>query len=373
MTANSKTSIQEQCERIDQLCKEFLAASDHEGPLQIMEVCGTHTMCIAKSGLPSLLPDELKLVSGPGCPVCVTDQSYIDRALYLATKSEPRPIIATYGDMVRVPGSGGSLSEARAAGARIEVVYSADQAVDIALANPDIEVVFLAVGFETTSPGAALAVLRSRRENVSNFSIMTAQKFILPAMHALLSQEDVRIDGFLCPGHVSVILGWKAYETIASRYGRPCVVAGFDAAQVLASVEAILLQLSGGQAEAGTAYPSVTPHGNRRAMELLDEVFVPSDASWRGLGVIPESGMELQESFEEYDATIRFNLPDFPAHEAPLCRCGDVICGRLHPTECGLFSSRCTPRSPVGPCMVSSEGACAAAYKYGSHNKRRNP
>jgi len=367
MTQQNDTIIRQQCDRIEGLHREIRESSGGGGPLQIMEVCGTHTMCIAGSGLAGLLPDDLRLISGPGCPVCVTDQSYIDRALHLALECEGRPIVATYGDMVRVPGTGGSLAEARASGARVEVVYSADQAVEIALADSDTEVVFLAVGFETTAPGAALAVLRAHKQNVPNFSIMTAQKQILPAMEALLSQDDVRIDGFLCPGHVSVILGWKAYEPIAAKYARPCVVAGFDAPQVLASVEAIVAQLAGGRAEAASVYPSVPPDGNPRALELLDEVFVAAEASWRGLGVIPESGMELREEFGRFDAVRRFGLPDFPSREIPGCRCGDVICGRLHPTDCGLFAARCTPRSPVGPCMVSSEGACAAAYKYGPH------
>jgi hydrogenase expression/formation protein HypD len=212
-------------------------------------------------------------------------------------------------------------------------------------------------------------VLRARNENVHNFSIMTAQKAILPAMEALLSQDDVRIDAFLCPGHVSVILGWKAYEPIVAKYARPCVVAGFDAQQVLASVEAILGQLISGRSEAVSVYLSVQPDGNRRAIELLDEVFVASEASWRGLGVIPQSGMALREMFGQFDAVNRFDLPDFPSREIPGCRCGDVICGRLHPTDCGLFGGQCTPRSPVGPCMVSSEGACAASYKYGPHDK----
>ena len=365
MTRQSRTAIRQQCDRIARSCRKALESSPTGGPLQIMEVCGTHTMCIARSGLPGLLPDDLKLISGPGCPVCVTDQSYIDRALHLAIECEPRAIIATYGDMVRVPGSAGSLAEARASGARVEVVYSADQAVEIALANSDTEVVFLAVGFETTAPGAAMAVLRARGENAPNFSIMTAHKCILPAMEALLSQDDVRIDAFLCPGHVSVILGWKAYEPVAAKYARPCVVAGFDAPQVLASIEAILAQLISGRPEAASVYPSVAAEGNRRAIELLDEVFVVSEAPWRGLGSIPQSGMELREEFGQFDAVNRFDLPDFPSREIPGCRCGDVICGRLHPTDCGLFGSRCTPRKAVGPCMVSSEGACAAAYKYG--------
>jgi len=368
MTQQGDTAVREQCERIESLCGKILEASGADGPLQIMEVCGTHTMCIARSGLAGLLTEKLRLISGPGCPVCVTDQSYVDRSLHLALECEAKPIIATYGDMVRVPGTGGSLAEARASGARIEVVYSADHAVDIALANRDTEVVFLAVGFETTAPGAALAVLRAEREGADNFSIMTAQKLILPAMEALLSQEDVRVDGFICPGHVSVILGWKAYSLVAAKYSRPCVVAGFDAPQVLASIEAILEQLASGRSEASSVYPSVPPDGNPRAVELLDEVFVASDASWRGLGVIPQSGMELREAFGRFDAVTRFGLPDLASRDIPGCRCGDIICGRLHPRDCGLFGVQCTPRSPVGPCMVSSEGACAAAYKYGPHD-----
>jgi len=369
MTQQANTTIRKQCEEIGRLSREVLKSSADREKLQIMEVCGTHTMNIARSGLPDLLGDGLELISGPGCPVCVTDQSYIDRALHLALECETRPIVATYGDMVRVPGSGGSLSEARASGARVEVVYSADQAVEIALANGDTQVVFLAVGFETTAPGAAMAVLRTHRRNVDNFSIMTAQKRIPPAMEALLSQEDVRIDGFLCPGHVSVILGWKAYDPIATKYARPCVVAGFDPPQILGAIEAILTQLSCGRVGAASVYPSVSPDGNRRALELLDEVFVTAEASWRGLGVIPDSGMELREEFARFDAVNRFDLPDFPVREVPHCRCGDVICGRLHPRDCKLFASQCTPRNAVGPCMVSSEGACAAAYKYGRHDK----
>ena len=252
------------------------------------------------------------------------------------------------------------------------MVYSADQAVDIALENPDDQVVFLAVGFETTAPGAALAVLRAGETGADNFSIITAQKLILPAMEALLTQQDVSIDGFICPGHVSVILGWEAYEPIAARFAKPCVVAGFNAAQVLASIEGILTQLAGGQACAASVYPSVSAQGNRRAVELLDEVFVACDADWRGLGAIAGSGLELRAEFKRFDAAGRFDLPEIPSRQIPGCRCGDVICGRLHPSQCGLFGDKCTPRSPVGPCMVSSEGACAAVYKYGSQDRSPN-
>ncbi len=327
-----------------------------------MEICGTHTMSIARAGLRSLLPAELKLISGPGCPVCVTDQSYMDQAIHLAR--QPGIVIATYGDMVRVPGREGSLAEARAAGATVEIVYSAHQAVELAKCQPEKQVVFLAVGFETTAPGTALAVQEAAEAGLENFSALTAHKLVLPAMNALLAAGDVRVDGFLCPGHVSVILGYEAYREIAQRHRRPCVVAGFDPSQVLAGLAEILRQLVDDQPRACTVYPSVSAEGNREAMRILDEVFCLSDAAWRAMGVISQSGLELREQFAKFDAAKRFDLPAMPSYELPGCRCGDVICGRCSPFECGLFAKRCTPRDPVGPCMVDSEGACAAAYKY---------
>jgi hydrogenase expression/formation protein HypD len=328
-----------------------------------MEVCGTHTMAIARSGLKGLLPSWLELISGPGCPVCVTDASYLDQAMHLAGRVEA-PVIATYGDMVRVPGRNGSLAEARARGASVEVVYSASKAVELAANHPDRQVVFLAVGFETTAPGTAMALARARRERLANFSVLVAHKLILPAMRALLAAGDVRIDGFLCPGHVSVIIGYGAYADLARDFHRPCVVAGFDPPQILAGVSAILDQLAAGEATAGSVYPSASAEGNPTAMKLLDEVFVPADATWRGIGVIPASGLVLREAWREFDAETRFDLPKIESHDPVGCRCGEVIRGLCRPWDCGLFGRRCTPRDAVGPCMVSSEGACSAAYKY---------
>jgi len=330
--------------------------------VRIMEVCGTHTVNIARAGLRKVLPERLGLLSGPGCPVCVTAQGYVDAALALARRDGLT--VATYGDMVRVPGAGGSLEEARAGGADVEVVYSADQAVELARRSPGREVVFLAVGFETTAPATALAVRRAGREGVGNFSVLTAHKLILPAMRALLAGGDVRVDAFLCPGHVSVVLGWRAYEPIAREFARPCVVAGFDPHQVLAGVAAILDQLAAGRAEAASVYPPVAPGGNAPAQRLLEEVFVPAPAEWRGLGTIPASGLALREEHAAFDAARRFGVVEPTSPEPPGCRCGEVICGRCAPAQCDLFARRCTPRRPVGPCMVSSEGACAAAYKY---------
>jgi len=356
------------CEKLHELCRRLVrggAAPSPDAAVRIMEICGTHTMAIARSGLKALLPPQLRLVSGPGCPVCVTDQSYIDQAVHLARRGDVT--LATYGDMVRVPGRLGTLADARAGGAEVEVVYAAEQGVELAKQRPDREVVFLAVGFETTAPATGLAVRRAAREDVANFSVLTAHKLLLPVMRALLQAGDVRIDGFLCPGHVSVILGWNAYEQIAREYARPCVVAGFDPGQVVAGIEAILQQMADGEPRAATVYPAVSAEGNAAAKRLLDEVFVPADAVWRAMGSVPESGLELGEEYAAFDAARRFELPDFESYELPGCRCGDVICGRCAPADCDLFAKRCTPRDPVGPCMVSSEGACAAAYRYERH------
>ncbi len=351
--------LAEDCEKLHKLVR---ALGDRGRAVQIMEICGTHTMAIARSGLKAMLPGSLRLISGPGCPVCVTDQAYIDQAVALAR--EGGAAIATYGDMVRVPGRLGSLAEARAAGADVRVVYSAEQAVAAAARSPERQVVFLGVGFETTAPGTALAVKRAQAERLTNFSVLTAHKLVVPAMRALLEAGDVNVDGFLCPGHVSVIVGYRAYEEIAADFARPCVVAGFDAGQIVAALIAIVQQLVDGRAEAGSVYPSVSADGNAAAQALLAEVFEPAEAAWRALGTIPASGLVLRQPFAAFDAARRFTLPAADSYELPGCRCGDVICGRCLPVDCGLFATGCTPRSPVGPCMVSSEGACAAAYKY---------
>ena len=349
------------CEKIHSLAGKLASSGSR---VQIMEVCGTHTMSIAKAGLKSLLPDTVKLISGPGCPVCVTDQSYIDQAIGLA-RSDAGIVIATYGDMVRVPGRAGSLGEARSDGATVEVGYSADYAVELAKVRPDRQVVFLGVGFETTTPGSALAVLKAKNEGISNFSVLTAHKLVLPVMEALLQAGDVQVDAFLCPGHVSVILGYEAYSNVVRRHGRPCVVAGFDPGQVIAGVAEIMQELADGRPKACSVYPAVRPQGNAAALKLLDDVFRPAEAVWRAVGVIPDSGLVLRDEYAEYDAAKRFELGEVESYELPGCRCGDVICGRIDPVDCPQFAQQCTPIDPVGPCMVSSEGACAAAYKYG--------
>jgi hydrogenase expression/formation protein HypD len=347
------------CEKLH----DFMSVLTRPGrPVQIMEVCGTHTVAVARSGLRSLFPPGLALISGPGCPVCVTDQSYMDQAVELARR--PGVIVATYGDMVRVPGRNGSLGDARRDGATVEVVASADQAVELAIRRSESEVVFLGVGFETTTPATAMAVTRACDGDIGNFSVLVAHKLILPAMRTLLSADDVPIDGFLCPGHVSVILGYRAFEGIVRDFARPCVVAGFDPSQILAGIVEILSELAARQPKACTVYPAVSAEGNVVARQIVDKVFVEADAVWRSLGTIPASGLALREEYAAFDAARRFELPETESYELPGCRCGEVITGRCRPADCGLFATRCVPRDPVGPCMVSGEGACAAAYNY---------
>jgi hydrogenase expression/formation protein HypD len=331
--------------------------------VQLMEVCGTHTVSAFRSGLRALLPANLRLVSGPGCPVCVTAQRDIDAAIELAARE--RVIVATYGDMMRVPGRLGSLEKLRAAGAQIRVVNSARSALQIAREFPDRPVVFLAVGFETTAPATAATVLEADRDGIENLTVLLGHKLVVPAMLALLEVDDVPLDGFLCPGHVSVIIGADAYRPIVERHARPCVVAGFEPKQILSGLVALLRQISAGRATLENVYAAaVSAAGNRIALELLERVFVPADVVWRQLGTIPQSGLAFARPYRRFDAVERFGLTIGEDDEHPGCLCGAVILGRVEPTECPLFDDPCTPLTPVGPCMVSSEGTCAAWYKY---------
>jgi len=331
--------------------------------LRFMEVCGTHTVSAFRCGLRSLLPPNLRLISGPGCPVCVTAQRHIDAAIELATR--PDVIIATYGDMLRVPGRRGSLEKLRAEGARIRVVTSARAALDIARAQPAHQVVFLGVGFETTAPATAACVLEAQRRDLPNFSVLMCHKLVVPAMLALLAGGDVPLDGFLCPGHVSVIIGAAAYRPVVERYARPCVVAGFEPRQMLTGLLHLVRQVEEASARLENVYPAVVKdNGNATALELMGRVFVPADASWRALGTIPRSGLELAPAYQMYDAVMRFDLSIGGDEDHPACKCGEVIQGKVEPSECPLFDNGCTPLTPIGPCMVSSEGTCAAWYKY---------
>jgi len=334
---------------------------------QFMEVCGTHTVSVFRNGIRPILPENLRLVSGPGCPVCVTAQRHIDAALDIAGRSGV--MVATYGDMLRVPGRSGSLETLRAAGARVRVVNSARAALQLAREHPDCDVVFLAVGFETTAPATAAIVLEAERDGVDNLSILMCHKLVVPAMLMLLETRDPGrpgLDGFLCPGHVSVIIGANAYEPIVERHAKPCVVAGFEADQILTGLVHLARQVAQDRATLENVYSAVvSAEGNTVAQKLVDRVFTVVDTVWRQLGTIPQSGHELAPPYRRFDAVQRFELMIGEDEDHPKCRCGDVIQGIVEPWECTLCGSRCTPRSPVGPCMVSSEGTCAAWYKYG--------
>ncbi len=351
-------------DRVAQLVDELHGRCRDVGRrIQVMEVCGTHTVAIFRTGIRSLLPANLRLVSGPGCPVCVTAQRHIDAALELAGR--PGVMLATYGDMLRVPGRSGSLERLRATGAQVQVVNSARTALDVARANPQRPVVFLGVGFETTAPATAATVLEADRDRVENFSVLMCHKLVVPAMQALLDAGDVPLDGFLAPGHVSVIIGAQAYQPIVVKHRRPVVVAGFEPEQIVRGLLALVRQVAEGRAAVENVYPGVvTADGNRVALELLRRVFVVADAPWRELGVIPQSGLELTAAYRRFDALQRFELALGEDEGHPLCRCGEVITGKAEPSECPAFATACDPLNPIGPCMVSSEGTCAAWYKY---------
>jgi len=335
-----------------------------DGTVTFMEVCGTHTMAIARFGIRSMLPENIRLISGPGCPVCVTPNPYIDRAIAISRLSDV--IVATFGDMMRVPGSSSSLERERANGADVRVVYSTIDALQIARDNPFKKVVFLGVGFETTAPTVASAAKLAREEGLTNFYILSAHKTIPPAMEALGEAEDVNLDGFICPGHVSTIIGSRPYEPIARKHKLPCVIAGFEPLDILLAVWMLLRQVNEGRAEVEIEYSRVVkPEGNPKAVKVMMEVFEPCDSTWRGIGTIPGSGLKLREEFYEMDAEEAFDVEVEPTREHPGCICGQILRGVKEPTDCPLFGKVCTPRTPVGACMVSSEGTCAAYYKYG--------
>ena len=337
--------------------------------VRIMEVCGTHTVTACRSGLRTLLPDNLELISGPGCPVCVTPSDYIDRVIL--TSRCPDVIITTFGDLMRVPGSLGTLERAKAQGSDIRIVYSVSDALDLAGLEKNKPLVFLAVGFETTVPGIAWAVKTAAESKTNNFFILGALKTMPSAMAALLNAGDLKIDGFICPGHVSVIIGTRPYEFICREHHTPCVVAGFEPYDMVLAIEMILNQITSGKAEVQNEYRrSVSAEGNSEAKRLIAETFDQADVEWRGLGFVPASGLKLKEQLRIHDAMIRFPAIKVPAAvNRPECLCGDVLCGRITPDKCPLFGNECTPSTPFGACMVSSEGTCAAYFKYYRHEK----
>jgi hydrogenase expression/formation protein HypD len=333
-------------------------------PWTLMEVCGGQTHSILKFGLDELLPAEVRLVHGPGCPVCVTPLEMIDRAVAIA--SRPDVTFCSFGDMLRVPGSSSDLLKVKASGGDVRIVYSPLDAVRLAREHPDRKVVFFAVGFETTAPANAMAVSRAAAEGLENFSVLVAHVLVPPALEALLSSEDSEIQGLLAPGHVCAVTGYRDYEPIAERYGIPIVVTGFEPLDLLKGVLGALVQLEGGEHRVENQYPrAVVRDGNREARRMIEEVFVVSDRCWRGIGEIPGSGYALAERYAGLDAENVFDVAGVTAKEPAECRSGLVLQGRLSPVDCPEFAARCTPEHPLGATMVSSEGACAAYFHYG--------
>jgi hydrogenase expression/formation protein HypD len=335
--------------------------------IRIMEVCGTHTMEIGRLGLRALLPSNIDLVSGPGCPVCVTPGSYIDAAIDLALIKKVR--IVSYGDMVRVPGEKSSLEAAKAHGANIEVVTSPLHTLEIARAHPDEEVVFLAVGFETTAPATARAVINAQEADIANVSFFLSHRTVPPALRALIQDKDTDISGFMLPGHVSAIIGEGPYQFL-SEQDMPGVITGFEPIDILLGIMNLCTLIADKTPKIVNAYSRIVKkEGNPLAVKVCEKVFRPVNALWRGIGIIPESGSALREEFAKFDAILRFGIPREEAassDQPPGCSCGSVLKGIIKPSDCPLFSTTCTPRTPVGPCMVSSEGSCAAYFKYGA-------
>ena len=333
------------------------------GEWAIMEVCGGQTHSIIRNGIDQLLPDGIELIHGPGCPVCVTPIEMIDRALAIAARAGV--IFCSFGDMLRVPGSTGDLFSVKARGGDVRVVYSPLDAVTIAAEHPDREVVFFAVGFETTAPANAMAVHQARERGLRNFSMLVSHVLVPPAMEAIMSSPTCRVNGFLAAGHVCTVMGSWQYQPLVERYHVPIVITGFEPLDVLEGIRRCVIQLESGRAEVENAYPrAVRPEGNLPAQKMLDQVFDTDDRQWRGIGMIPESGWNLSDAYAEFDASRRFDLAELSVAEPSRCRAGEVLQGLIKPSECECFGAQCTPRSPLGAPMVSSEGACAAYYQY---------
>ncbi|MGA2320111.1 MAG: hydrogenase formation protein HypD [Solirubrobacteraceae bacterium] len=350
---------------------EILAAVEPDRHYKIMEVCGGHTHSIYKYGVDDLLPSNVELVHGPGCPVCVIPMGRVDDGISLA--HEPGVIFTCFGDMLRVPGSSQTLLDAKAEGADVRIVYSPLDALRIAKQNPDREVVFFAIGFETTAPSTALTLRRAKAESVPNFSVICSHVTIVPPLRALLESPDLRLDGFIGPGHVATVVGARPFQFLADQYGKPMVISGFEPLDLLQSVLMILRQLAEGRREVENQYARVVPwEGNLRALEIMGEVFaLRPHFEWRGLGFISQSALKLSEAYAEWDAEERFSVPGIRVADPKACQCGEVLKGVIKPWECKVFGTACTPERPIGTCMVSPEGACAAYYNYGRFARER--
>ncbi|MEV0662389.1 hydrogenase formation protein HypD [Actinomadura luteofluorescens] len=358
-------------ERARALAASITALCEPGRHYKFMEVCGGHTHTIYKHGLEDYLPESISLVHGPGCPVCVIPMGRVDDAIHIA--SRPDVIMTSFGDMMRVPGGRGSFLDAKAAGADIRMVYSPLDALKIAERNPSRRVVFMGIGFETTAPSTAMTVLRAAAAGVENFSVFCNHVTILPAIKAILDSPDLRLDGFLGPGHVSTVIGCRPYSFITGDYGKPLVVAGFEPLDILQSVHMLLAQLAAGRSEVENQYGRVVPwDGNPRALEAISRVMEPRPYfEWRGLGFISHSALRMKEEYAAFDAERIFDIPGGRVADPKACQCGEVLKGVLKPWECKVFGTACTPETPIGTCMVSSEGACAAYYNFGRFTRER--
>jgi hydrogenase expression/formation protein HypD len=333
-------------------------------PWKIMEVCGGQTHSIIKNGIDQMLPPGIEMIHGPGCPVCVTPLELIDKALAIA--AVPGVIFCSFGDMLRVPGTDADLFQIKGAGGDVRVVYSPLDAVELAVKNPDKQVVFFGVGFETTAPANAMSVHVAKRRGLKNFSLLVSHVLVPPAIAAIMGSPGNKVQGFLLAGHVCSVMGYWEYPPLAERFGIPLVVTGFEPLDLLDGIRRAVIQLETGRHEVENAYERiVTREGNRPAQTMLAQIFEITDRAWRGIGVIPKSGWRLNEEYREFDAEERFQIAGIHTEESPLCRAGDVLRGAIKPAECGAFGKECTPRHPLGATMVSSEGACAAYYNYG--------
>lgn len=341
-----------------------------EKVIKIMEVCGGHTHSIFKYSIEAILPETIELIHGPGCPVCVMPRGRLDDAIFLA--QQPNVIMTTFGDTMRVPGSHFSLLQARAKGCDIRMVYSPRDALKIARENLDKEVIFLALGFETTVPSTALTVLEAQRDGITNFSLFSNHVVIIPALKALLDNPDLQLDGFVGPGHVSMVIGTEPYQVIAQEYHKPVVVSGFEPLDILQSIWMVLKQLDEDRCEIENQYDRVVQtQGNKVAVSSMNQVFELRDKfEWRGLGEISQGGLKLRDDYADFDAEKKFTLPNQRVKDHKACQCGEILKGVLKPWQCKVFGTACTPEHPIGTCMVSSEGACAAYYKYGRHQSR---
>ena len=362
-SASSGENIKEQAMRLARAIAQARKKIDR--PINLMEVCGTHTVALFRHGVRAVLPKGIRLLSGPGCPVCVTGIPDVESAMAIAMI--PDVILCTFGDMMRVPGGKRNLFDAKADGADVRIVYSPLDALALAKENPDLKVVFFATGFETTSPLVAATIMQAETERVENFYVHTVHKLVPPALSALLGSGEVKIDGLILPGHACAITGTGPFEFIAKEFGVPSVVTGFGPVDMLEGILMILNQIVAGKPEVDIQYKKIVrPEGNPRALEILDKVFTPADAYWRGIGTIPKSGYALKEQYAKREALNALGPIDIPEYSEPKgCACGEVLKGLKLPTDCKLFGKVCTPEKPVGACMVSSEGSCAAYFKYG--------